>query len=196
MAHMQPLKDEELEPFKPMFGAMENIMGFVPNSLKTMARKPKIMQLFSELALETGQTDEMSRELKYLAGIIASNVSGCHYCQAHLAATSSIENVADAKVEQVWLFETSELFSEAERAALRFARDAAMQPNAINKQHFQDLYEHYNEGQVVELLALICMFRWLNCWNDTMATELEAIPLERAKTVLSDQGWEIGKHGQ
>lgn len=194
MANMSPLSDEQLEPFKPLFDAMKGKMGFVPNSLKTMARKPKLLQLFVEFALESSRDDEVSTQLKYMLGIIASNVSGCRYCQAHLSVTAEIEDIADEKIAQLWLFEDSELFSEAERVALRFARDAAMQPNEVTNAHFSALYQHYNEGQVVEMLAIVCLFRWLNCWNDSMATELEAMPMAKAKSVLSEQGWEAGKH--
>ena len=195
MANMPPLSDNQLKPFKPLFDAMEQRMGFVPNSLKTMARKPKLLQLFAELALESSRDDTVDMALKYLVGLIVSNISGCMYCQAHLAETSSRENIPDEKIEQVWLFESSEVFTPAERCALRFARDAAMQPNQVSAQHYQELYQHFSEEQVVELLSMVCLFRWLNCWNDSMATELEAQPMAKASELLTGQGWRPGKHG-
>ena len=195
MAHMPPLDQRSLEPFEPMFSAMAERMGFVPNSLKTMARKPRLLKLFMEFALETSKDDAVNMQLKYLVGLVASTVSGCRYCQAHLSVTASREAVAEEKIAAVWLFESSELFSEAERCALRFARDAASQPNAVTGKNYKELYSYYSEEQVVELLAIICLFRWLNCWNDTMATDLEVLPLGTAEKVLVGQGWEQGKHG-
>jgi hypothetical protein len=38
------------------------------------------------------------------------------------------------------------------------------------------------------------MFAFLNRWNDTMGTPLEAKPLEVAQQTLGGQGWEAGKH--
>jgi len=35
---------------------------------------------------------------------------------------------------------------------------------------------------------------YLNRWNDTMATELEDIPLAFGNNVLAKRGWEAGKH--
>ncbi len=196
MPHMSPLPPDQLVPFEGAFEAMSERMGFVPNSLKTLARKPKLLQLFMEFALETSKDDALSMQLKYLAGLIASTASGCTYCQAHLSVTAARENIADEKISAVWEFETSSYYDDAERAALRFSRDAAQQPNQVTAEHFQDLYRYYNEEQVVELLAIVCLFRWLNCWNDTMATELETVALDKAEKVLRDKGWHAGKHGQ
>ena len=194
MPNMSPLDAPELTAFEPLFSAMHERMGFIPNSLKTLARKPRLLELFVEFALETSRDDTVDMQLKYLLGLVASTVSGCRYCQAHLSETASRESVDPEKIAQVWLFETSELFSDAERSALRFARDAASQPNAVTPEHFTELYSHYSEEQVVELLAIVCLFRWLNCWNDTMATELEARPMATARKILSSQDWEVGKH--
>ena len=194
MPNMPPLEAHSLTEFEPLFDAMHQRMGFIPNSLKTLARKPRLLQLFVEFALETSRDDTVDMQLKYLLGLVASTVSGCRYCQAHLSETASRESVDPEKIAQVWLFESSDLFSDAERTALRFARDAASQPNAVTADHFSDLYAHFSEEQVVELLAIICLFRWLNCWNDTMATELEAKPAETARSILAGQGWDVGKH--
>ena len=38
------------------------------------------------------------------------------------------------------------------------------------------------------------MFAFLNRWNDTMATPLEASPAAVATQALGDQGWTAGKH--
>ena len=38
------------------------------------------------------------------------------------------------------------------------------------------------------------MFGFLNRWNDTMATDLEASPIEFGNRVLGPRGWDAGKH--
>jgi hypothetical protein len=35
------------------------------------------------------------------------------------------------------------------------------------------LGKHFDEGQIVELVASVALFGYLNRWNDSMATELE-----------------------
>ena len=53
------------------------------------------------------------------------------------------------------LAERSPLFDEPERAALRFARDASLVPNEVTPTHFAELRAHWDEGQVVEIAAVI-----------------------------------------
>jgi alkylhydroperoxidase family enzyme len=102
--------------------------------------------------------------------------------------------VAAEKIAAVWEFETSPLFSEAERAALRLARDASLQPNLATPAHFQALREHYTEGEIVEIMAVISLFGFLNRWNDTMATDLEDEPLAFASQTYGPERWRPGKH--
>ena len=54
--------------------------------------------------------------------------------------------------------------------------------------------EHYDEGQIVEIVASIALFGYLNRWNDTMATALEPLPSHVAERALGGVGWEPGKH--
>ena len=135
-------------------------------------------------------------ELKQLVAHISSTAAGCQYCQAHTAHTAARIGVSLEKLEAAWNFETDNRFNEAERAALRFARDASIIPNAVTKNHFEDLHKHFSDDEIVELLAVISLFGWLNRWNDTMATELESEPLNFASRHLTPRGWQAGKHWQ
>ena len=99
-----------------------------------------------------------------------------------------------AKIAAIWRFESSELYTDAERAALRFARDAAIVPNGVTEEHFVELRRHWDDGQIVELLSVVSLFGFLNRWNDTMATELEEIPGAFAGEQLGPGGWNPGKH--
>ncbi len=60
--------------------------------------------------------------------------------------------------------------------------------------HFDELRRYWDEGQIVEILAVVGIFGFLNRWNDTMATSLEEIPAELAAARLASHGWEPGKH--
>ena len=54
--------------------------------------------------------------------------------------------------------------------------------------------KHFSDDEIVEIVAVIAMFGWLNRWNDTMATELEAPPLAFAEQYLAGRGWTPGRH--
>lgn len=194
MPNVKPLEREDLAEFEPMFQMTEGAMGFVPRSLYTMGRKPALLRAFSATAFAVLGPGTVDLPLKQLVAMIASVSAGCRYCQAHTGASAKKLGATEEKIAAVYDFETSDLFSEAERAALRLARDAAIVPNATTPEHFADLKEHYSDAQIVEIVAVISLFGWLNRWNDTMATELEDEPLAFASGALASHGWQVGKH--
>jgi alkylhydroperoxidase family enzyme len=121
-------------------------------------------------------------------------VYGCRFCEAHTTKTAVSRGVAEERVAVVWEFEQSPLFSEAERAALRLARDMGQVPNAVTAQHFDDLRQYFDEEQIVEMVAAVSLFGFWNRWNETMATDLEEPVYRVADAVLSPRGWTAGKH--
>lgn len=194
MANIAPLDRSDLPEFEPVFQIVESAMGFVPRSMFTMGRNPALLRAFGQMSFAVLGPGEIDGGLKQLVAHVASTAAGCRYCQAHTASSAARNGVDAAKVEAVWLFETDDRFDDAERAALRLARDAATVPNATTPEHFASLAQHYSDEQVVELVAVISLFGWLNRWNDTMATDLEDEPLGFGREHLAAQGWDPGKH--
>jgi len=194
VANMQPLRRQDHPELEELWRLYDETMSFVPNSLFTMARRPEILRAFSELITQIWRTGTVPVGLKPLVAIIASTAAGCRYCQAHETVDAQMRGVDEAKIAEVWDFERSERYSEAERAALRFARDASLVPNAVTPEHFQELRRHWDDDEIVELLAVIGLFGFLNRWNDSMATDLEEIPTAFADRTIGSHGWEPGKH--
>ncbi|MCV6622583.1 MAG: carboxymuconolactone decarboxylase family protein [Cellvibrionaceae bacterium] len=195
MAHLRPLDREEMDDeLQALYQHYENTRGFMPNSIRTMARRPNIAKRFGALNQAVLYEGTVSEELKMLVSLISSQASGCRYCQSHMANLSSIYKASDKKIAAVWEFESSELFSEAERAALRLAYKASLLPNEASDEDFAELAKHFDEGQVVEIVASVALFGFLNRWNDTMSTELETLPKQVAERALQETDWEVGKH--
>lgn len=84
----------------------------------------------------------------------------------------------------VWEYQTSKLFSNAERAALDLALAAGQQPNAATDEHFRTLEKYFSGQQIIEIAGVISLFGFLNRWNDTLATQLEDTPLSFAQSNL------------
>ncbi len=186
---------KSLREFEAVFAMIEQVMGFVPNSLLTMARKPELMQaLTSMFGALFGPGGRVDSGLKQMIAHIASRSAGCQYCMAHTAHSAAREGVDVEKIEALWQYETSPLFSEAERAALMVAQGAAAVPNMVSDDDFARLRAHFTEDQIIEIIGVISLFGFLNRWNDTLATELEASPLSFSKDHLEKAGWRAGKH--
>jgi uncharacterized peroxidase-related enzyme len=194
MARITPLSRNELAEFEPFFAMIEGVMGFLPNSMLTLGRSPAILRAFGELSGAVLGTSSIDPPLRQLVAFVSSNAAGCRYCQAHTSHGAERVGVSAAKLRAAFEFETSDLFSEAERAALRLARDAAFVPNQTTDAHFDALREHFDEKEIVDLVAVISLFGWLNRWNDTMATQLERPAVDFAEREISGSGWSVGRH--
>ena len=196
MAHLNPLNAADIEDadLQSMLKRYLDIRKFIPNSVLTMARRPSIAKAFAQLNQAILYEGTVLEETKMLVALISSQASGCRYCQSHMANLSSIYKASDEKIAHLWEFETHSLFSDSERAALRVAMKAGQLPNACNDEDFDALKAHWDEGQIVEIVASIGLFGYLNRWNDTMATELEEYPAGVAERTLGDWGWNRGKH--
>lgn len=196
MAHLDPLPWEANPQFRERFEHYQRTRGFVPNSILTMSRRPAIAEAFMALNQAVLYEGSVAEELKMLVSLITSQASGYRYCQAHMANLSSRYRASDEKIRAVWEFETSPLFSPAERAALTLAYHAALIPNEASAADFDALKRHFDDGQIVEIVATIALFGYLNRWNDTMATTLEAPAEAVATRAIAAAGWSPGKHGR
>jgi uncharacterized peroxidase-related enzyme len=195
MPRLAPLPLETVSELAEQLENSKNRMGFVPNSQLIMARRPEILRGFAQLgAAINGPSSTITPQLRNMVSQMASRAAGCGYCMAHTAHTAGRVGLPDAKEEALWEYETSPLFSDAERAALRVAQGAAQVPNAVTDADFAELKRHYSEAQIVDIVGVIALFGFLNRFNDTMATELEASPLEAGQRFLAERGWTVGKH--
>jgi len=197
MARMEPLNREDVPELEEDFEVIQQRMGFLPNSLLTMSRKPEVVRAFVGLAKAVySVSDGVPLPLRNLIANVASRAAGCQYCVAHTAsnARQTASDVEGQKLANVWEFQTSTLFDGRERAALSFAAAAASVPNMVDDSHFVEMRKHFSETEIVEILALISYFGFLNRWNDSMATELEPEPIGVAEEFMTAGGWTVGKH--
>ena len=193
---LAPLPPEHSPELKEAFAAYEKSLGFIPNSVLIMQRKPRLVRALAQLtaALWADPEAEVDRGFKRLIAHVASRAAGCQYCMAHTAGGAMRFGINDAKLAAVWEYRTSPLYSEAERVALDFALAAASVPNDVTEALFGELKKHWTETQIVEIVAVIATFGFLNRWNDTFATPLEEEPIEVGEKYLAGHGWSAAKH--
>ena len=195
MAHMKPLPPETSPELRDDFEIFDKILGFVPNSLLTMQRMPKMVKGFGELTKGVMDPEgAVDLGLMRLIAHFSSRAAGCQYCEAQSLVAAKIHDVSQEKLDAIWDYQTSPLYTEAERVALDFAMAAGSVPNAVDAELFTRMRQHWSEEQIVQILGAVCLYGFLNRWNDSMATDLEEAPREMGENVLSSGGWTGGKH--
>jgi uncharacterized peroxidase-related enzyme len=191
MARIETLDLDDLEgEHVEIFDTLRAAYGTLPSSFLTLGRMPALLEGISKMSVVALGEGRVSAELKWMLAHMASRAAGCSYCSAHTgfhASTSA--NAPVEKIEAIWEYETSDLFSEAEVAALRVARAAGVTPNQVTDEDFAELREHFDDDEIVELVAPIALFGFLNRWNDTLSTDLEKTPFDFATEHLSKSGW-------
>lgn len=125
---------------------------------------------------------------------VASLTAGCRHCQAHGAYGLDNMGVEVDKIQALWTFETSELFNDRERAALRFAVAASSVPNSVGPEHHADLRENYTDEEARTLIGVVSLAGFLNRYNDSLATVTDDESASWAANNLGSLGWDIGKH--
>ena len=174
----------------------QETLGFPPNSVLTMQRRPAIAKAF--IALNKAVMENhggLTSEQKRLIGYIASTTAGCRYCEAHTALAAERYGGRPDRVQEVWNFETSNLFTEAEKAAFRFAQAASSVPNAVTPAIANDMKARWSDDDIVEITGVIALFGYLNRWNDTMATQMEPGAVDAGRRHLAGHtSWSVGKH--
>jgi uncharacterized peroxidase-related enzyme len=193
---IQPLPPQHSPELEETFGRFQQALGFVPNSMLILQRKPKLVKAMAQLTAAVWEPDgEVERSFKRLVAHVASRAAGCQYCMAHTAGGALLFGVEPGKVADIWDFRTSSRYSEKERVALDFAIAAASVPNGVTDEMFAGMRKHWSENQIVEIAAVVAVFGFLNRWNDTMGTPLEEEPLAVGEKFLAPRGWTAGKHG-
>lgn len=167
----------------------DETLGFTPNSVLTMQRRPGIAKAFINLNKAVMANEgRVTSELKRLIGYLASMTAGCRYCEAHTVLAAERYGASQARLDAVWEYRASPLFSDAEKAAFDFAVAAAGVPNAVNGDTADALRRHWDEGEIVEILGVIALFGFLNRWNDSMATSIEPGAADMGEGQLGSAG--------
>jgi alkylhydroperoxidase family enzyme len=62
-------------------------------------------------------------------------------------------------------------FTAREKTALRFAERMTLDSNRVDEELWADLRRHFDEGEVVELAAVIGLFNYFNRFNNALQME-------------------------
>ncbi len=192
---VSPIDKNQSSETQDMASFYQETLGFTPNSLFTMMHRPRIARAFLEMNQAVMEnkgrvTSSLKRELAY----ISSRTTGCRYCEAHtIRAAERYGSEAD-RLNHIWEYKTYPAFTDGERAIFDLAIAASSVPNAVTDELAERMREHWDEGEIVEIMGVIALFGYLNRWNDSMGTQLEDPAADDAEKYLNKDGWSRGKH--
>jgi alkylhydroperoxidase family enzyme len=195
-SRLDPLPPGHSPELKDEFDSFLKTLGFVPNSVLTMQRKPKLAKAFVQMQRALWDPDShVDRGLKRLLAHVAAHAAGDAYSMAHTASGALHFGMPAEKLATLHEYRTSGCFNDAERAALDLAVAASSTPNGVSDASFAEARKHWSEEQIVEIVGVVAMAGFLSRWNVTMQTPLEPEPNEIGEKHLAPLGWSAGPHG-
>lgn len=192
---VNPISRYDNPEAEEMASFYEETLGFTPNSLFTMMHRPRIAAAFLEMNQAVMENKgRVNSALKRQIAYLSSMTTGCRYCEAHAIRAAVRYGSEEDKLNNIWDYKTYPAFTVAERAAFDLAIAASSVPNGVNDEISARMREHWEDGEIVEIMGVIALFGYLNRWNDSMGTQLEEPAAEDGKNYLSGHGWTRGKH--
>lgn len=79
--------------------------------------------------------------------------------------------MTDEQLNDLANFEQRTDFSDKEKVALRLAERVTRDSHTVDDQFWSELRKHFDEGEIIELLAVIGLFNYFNRFNDALQME-------------------------
>ena len=189
ISHIETKSREDFPEFEELFNLVESFMGYLPNAYLLMADKPDLMHAFAKMSASVFKDDILDIQSKQLIALASSLSAGCKYCQSHTSHGAERAGVPNEKIANILNYQTSSHYEPSEVALLDLAFASGEVPNKATKAHFDKLKEFYSKEQILEVVAVISFFGFLNRWNDTFGTEIEAVPANYLQNELKPANW-------
>ena len=196
MALVNPLDPNHDPETKKLAEFFNETLGFCPNSVLTMQHRPAISKAFINLNKAVMANEgRVTSALKRMIAWVSSNATGCRYCQAHAIRAAERYGAEQEQLDNIWEYQNPPcIFGSGTCRSGFFFGWPPRCPMLLIAEIKERLYQHWNEGEIVEMLGVISLFGYLNRWNDSMGTSIEDGAVESAEQYLGKTGWEKGKH--
>lgn len=131
----------------------------------------KMWQIFFDI-LQDGQVDWVTKELLILK---ATKMGDCLYCVTQHEVVSARLGVSEEKQKDIVgvQYRASPHYTDAERAILDLCAHVVLDPEQIPSEVWARVHEHYDDGQIVEIVATIGAYLQVSKFGDALGVELE-----------------------
>lgn len=157
----------------------------------------------------SGKDRALTLQQKWEIFAVYQMASGCVHCQVHgtfgtydaieddfpydTIPAEQIPGVIE-RIQALFDFERSDRFTEKEKVAYRFARDAGTLPSRTTAAHIEDLRRHYTDREIQEVLSLVVTSGWLASVMQSQLTVTDRLSMSWAMRHLTPVGWTPGVH--
>jgi uncharacterized peroxidase-related enzyme len=135
-----------------------------------MAHNPEMLEAFLALNTTLART-KLDGKLRELAYIKTSELNGCDYCLHHHRALGKRAGLNDRQVAETAKSETSDAYSDLERAVMSYAEQVTRHIN-VDDGLFNRLKSTLGDREIVELAMTVGIANFTNRVTETLRMEL------------------------
>jgi AhpD family alkylhydroperoxidase len=146
--------------------------GAVLEPARLWGRTPRV---FAALAVLYGALDRrgspLEPALRSLVTVRVSQINWCAFCVDINSATVLRRGVGEAKLADLDRFESSDRYTEPEKAALAYAEAITWSDRQATAEHVERLRAHFDDDGIIELTALVAFQNLSSKFNAALAVE-------------------------
>jgi 4-carboxymuconolactone decarboxylase len=125
--------------------------------LEIYAQIPGLMLGYAMLEWATARLGRVDTRLRYLAELKAATLTHCEYCIDMGSQAARLVGLSDEQLLALPNYRDSNLFTDLEKLVLDYAVGMSRTPVEVPEPLFDQLRQHFNEAQLVELTHVIAM---------------------------------------
>jgi alkylhydroperoxidase family enzyme len=134
-----------------------------PESSAIRAHVPVAFWFFANAWNDLFRNGVVDHSLKELCRVYVSHSVKCEYCGNQRSERSREEGLVEGKYDELLNFESSETYSEREKAALAYA-EAIVWTGQADDDLWERLYAHFSEAELIELGCMIGLTLGQQSW--------------------------------
>ncbi len=152
MPRLDYVEDKDLAPEALEYLALAESAGSPdPRVLRVIFRTPAGLAWY-RYWLALSNEGILPRDLKELCRVKIAFDHTCGYCSTVRSSAAKDVGLTENKIQEVWDFENSNVLSEREKMALRFADNLRHDiSKADDDEFYAKLREHFSESEIIEL---------------------------------------------
>lgn len=144
--------------------------GNIPNMYRVFGHRPWLLSTMDAHFAAVMGSGTVPVKLKELLALQTSLENECVYCAASHTVLAERTGATPEQVAELLAFEAGP-YTDREKAALRFGLQMTRDSNRIPESTFTALRAHFDEGEIVEIAAVVGLFAYFNRFNNAFALE-------------------------
>jgi len=140
---------------------------------EALAARPQIARSLAAHLRDLSDTGTVPARTKELVALMVGWLNACEYCTCVHEEIARSLGVDEATLATLGDFATSPQFSSGERAALAATVALTREPRALPPAVWEALQHAYDEGEIVEILAVIGANNYISRLSNSLGVRYE-----------------------